>query len=54
MRNFLIISGLALASLSAHAAFIHCDYREEPCDEDGNHYFCFYWGWKSGEFCSKD
>ena len=46
MKLKLFISVLTLcSSISAHAAFAVCQYQEQPCDQNGNHYLCRLVGW---------
>jgi hypothetical protein len=53
MKRSLIFSlALLFHSVTSHAAYVSCRYDATPCDAQGNHYFCEYYGWAYGNFCS--
>src|SRR5579863_8070099 len=41
MRRKILVGGLALLIYSGSAnAFVPCSYQDQPCDEQGDHFFC--------------
>ena len=52
MKLFITSVLLLFSFAQADAAFIRCQYEQNPCDEQGNHYACEYFSWAGGEFCA--
>lgn len=50
--KMLLLGLTMLTSVSVQAAGIVCTYQNVPCNENGDHYRCVYYGWAHGEFCS--